>query len=104
MIKRLICKGESLVLFYASGNRDDRVFDHPFRFDIDRRPNRHIAFGHGEHFCMGAHLARRSQRAIVEELARRVEDWEVIGDPEWIKASFVVGLKRLPVRYRIAKR
>jgi len=99
-----IRKGDSLVLFYASGNRDDRVFDHPFRFDIDRRPNRHIAFGHGEHFCMGAHLARRSQRAIVEELARRVEDWEVIGDPEWIKASFVVGLKRLPVRYRIAKR
>ena len=73
------------------------------RFDIDRKPNRHIAFGHGEHFCMGAHLARRSQRAIVEELARRIDQWEIIGEPEWISAGFVVGLKRLPVRYRIRK-
>ena len=50
---------------------------------------------------MGAHLARRSMRAIVEELARRIEHWEIIGEPEWIKSSFVVGLKHLPVRYRI---
>jgi cytochrome P450 len=99
-----IREGDSLVLFYGSGNRDESVFEHPFRFDIDRKPNRHIAFGHGEHFCMGAHLARRSQRAIVEELARRVEHWEIVGEPEWINASFVVGLKRLPVRYRIALR
>ncbi len=101
---RKIREGDALVLFYASGNRDETVFDDPFRFDIDRNPNRHVAFGFGEHFCMGAHLARRSQRAIVEELARRVEHWEIIGEPEWISASFVVGLKRLPVRYRIAKR
>ena len=67
-------------------------------------PNRHLAFGYGEHFCMGAHLARRSQRVILEELARRVEHWEIIGEPEWIKSSFVVGLKHLPVRYRIKKR
>ncbi|MFP8881317.1 MAG: cytochrome P450, partial [Myxococcota bacterium] len=94
-------EGDALMMFYGSANRDDTVFDNPFQFDIDRRPNRHLAFGHAEHFCMGAHLARRSQRAIVEELARRVEHWEIIGEPEWIEASFVVGLKHLPVHYRI---
>lgn len=99
-----IREGDPLVLFYGSGNRDESVFENPFDFDIDRSPNRHIAFGYGEHFCMGAHLARRSQRAIVEELARRVEDWEIIGPPEWIRASFVVGLKHLPIRYRIKPR
>jgi hypothetical protein len=99
-----IREGDALMLFYGSANRDESVFDDPYKFDIDRKPNRHIAFGYGEHFCMGAHLARRSQRAIVEELARRVEHWEIIGEPEWIQASFVIGLKHLPVRYRIAKR
>jgi hypothetical protein len=98
-----IREGDSLVMFYASGNRDESIFDHPFTFDIERRPNRHIAFGQGEHFCMGAHLARRSQRAILEELARRLEDWEITAEPEWIAASFVSGLKHLPVRYRIAR-
>lgn len=94
-------KGDAVVMFYASANRDESVFDRPYTFDIDRQPNRHLAFGYGEHFCMGAHFARRSMRAIVEQLARRVEDWELVGEPEWIRASFVVGLKHLPVRYRI---
>jgi cytochrome P450 len=61
-----------------------------------------VAFGYGEHFCMGAHFARRSMAAIVEELARRVGRWELIGDPEWIASSFVVGLKHLPVAYQIS--
>ncbi len=99
-----IREGDALIMFYGSANRDESVFEDPFTFNIDRNPNRHLAFGYGEHFCMGAHLARRSQRAIVEELARRVEHWEIIGEPEWIQASFVVGLKRLPVRYRIKRR
>jgi cytochrome P450 len=94
-------EGDALVMFYASANRDETVFDDPYTFDIDRRPNRHLAFGYGEHFCMGAHFARRSMRAIVEQLARRVEHWELVGEPEWIRASFVVGLKHLPVRYKI---
>lgn len=98
-----IREGDSLVMFYASANRDESIFERPFTFDIDRKPNRHLAFGQGEHFCMGAHLARRSQRAILEELARRLEHWEIIGEPEWISASFVAGLKHLPVRYRIAR-
>ncbi len=97
-----IPKGEALVMFYASGNRDEDVFENPFSFDIERKPNPHIAFGYGEHFCMGAHFARRSIAAIVRELVQRVEGWELTADPEWIKASFVVGLKHLPVRYQIA--
>jgi cytochrome P450 len=97
-----IPKGEALVLFYASANRDEAVFDDPFTFDVARKPNTHLAFGYGEHFCMGAHFARQSLVAIVDELVRRVEHWEPAGEPEWIQASFVVGLKHLPVRYRIA--
>jgi cytochrome P450 len=98
-----IREGDALQMFYASANRDEAVFDDPYTFTIERNPNLHLAFGHGEHFCMGANLARRSQRAIVEELARRVEHWEIIGEPEWISSSFVVGLKHLPVRYKIKK-
>jgi cytochrome P450 len=98
-----IKKGDWLVLFYASANRDEDVFDEPFRFRIDRDPNRHLGFGHGEHFCLGSHLARRSQRALFGELARRLEHVELTGEPKWIKSSFVVGYKHLPIRYRIAR-
>jgi cytochrome P450 len=97
-------EGDALIMFYGSANRDESIFDDPFTFSIDRRPNRHLRFGYGEHFCMGAHMARRSQRALVEELARRVEHWEIAGEPEWITSSFVIGLKRLPVHYRIKPR
>jgi cytochrome P450 len=96
-----IREGEAVVMFYASANRDETIFDDPYSFNIDRNPNRHIAFGYGEHFCMGTHFARRSMRALVEQFARRVEHWELAADPEWIRASFVVGLKHLPVRYKI---
>ena len=74
-----------------------------FLFRIERDPNRHVGFGYGEHFCLGAHLARRSQRALFGELARRVELLEPAGEPKWIRSSFVVGMKHLPVRYRIAR-
>jgi cytochrome P450 len=100
---RKIRKDDWLILFYASGNRDEAVFEDPFRFRIDRDPNPHVGFGYGEHFCLGSHLARRSQRALFAELARRVEHIELAGEPEWIQSSFVVGLKRLPIRYRIAQ-
>jgi cytochrome P450 len=101
--ERKIRKGDHLLLFYASANRDEDVFDEPFRFRIDRDPNLHLGFGHGEHFCLGSHVARRSQRALFAELSRRLEHVELIGEPQWIKASFVVGLKHLPIRYRIAR-
>ncbi len=95
-------EGERLVMFYASANRDADVFDDPYSLRIDRQPNRHLGFGIGEHFCLGANLARRSQRALWLELARRIESVEPAGDPEWIHSSFVVGLKHLPMRYCVA--
>ena len=96
-----ISAGETVVMFYASANRDEDVFDDPFDFRIDRQPNRHLGFGIGEHFCLGANLARRSQRALLLELARRLDWAELAGEPEQIHSSFVVGLKKLPIRYRL---
>jgi len=96
-----LCAGDWVVMFYASANRDEEVFEAPFEFLIDRDPNPHLAFGIGEHFCLGANLARRSQRALFRELAERVEWVEPAGKPEQIHSAFVVGLKKLPMRYRI---
>jgi cytochrome P450 len=97
-------EGEFLTLFYASANRDEDVFEEPFRFDITRHPNRHLGFGTGEHFCLGAHVARMSARALIEEIGARVESLEYAGDPSQIHSSFVVGLKTLPVRYKLRSR
>jgi cytochrome P450 len=98
--KQKVSEGDELIMFYASANRDEDVFEAPFEFRVDRSPNAHIGFGHGEHFCLGAHLARRSQRALVEEIVRRIDRLELVGEPKWIKSSFVVGLKHLPIAYR----
>jgi cytochrome P450 len=95
--------GDHLGLFYCSANRDEDVFPEPFRFDITRDPNPHLGFGVGEHFCLGSHLARRSQRALWRELAERLEWIEPAGPRQWIQSSFVVGLKHLPVRYKLRR-
>jgi cytochrome P450 len=100
---RKLRKGDNLVLFYTSANRDEAVFKDPFAFRVDRKPNPHLAFGIGEHFCLGAHLARRSQRALLSELVRRLDAIELAGEPEPIHSSFVVGLKKLPLRYRLSE-
>jgi cytochrome P450 len=96
-------KGENLVLFYASANRDERIFSDPDVFRVDRTPNPHLAFGIGEHFCLGTHLARQSQRALLREMAQRIDTLELAGEPVQIASSFVVGLKRLPIRYRLRR-
>ena len=96
-----IREGDTVVLFYASANRDEEVFEDPFTFRIDRQPNRHLGFGIGEHFCLGANLARRSQRALWREFSQRLEWAELAGEPEQIHSAFVVGLKKLPIRYRL---
>jgi cytochrome P450 len=96
-----LCKGDNLVLFYGSANRDESIFEDPFTFRVDRHPNPHLGFGIGEHFCIGSHLARASQRALVHELVSRIDSLELAGEPEQIQSSFVVGLKKLPLRYRV---
>ena len=97
-----IRNGDRLVLFYASANRDEDVFDEPFQLRLDRHPNRHLAFGVGEHFCMGAHLARKTSGAIFRELVTRLESVELAGMPERTASNLVPGFKHLPIRYRLA--
>jgi len=77
------------------------VFTDPFRFDVGRDPNRHLAFGFGAHYCLGAALAKMETRALFAELLPRLESVELAGVPEWTATTFVGGLKHLPVRYRL---
>ena len=94
--------GDLLLLSYASANRDDEVFEDPFRLDV-RRDNSasHLAFGFGRHFCLGAHLARMEIRSIFRELLGRLDSVELDGDATWIHSHFVQGPKRIPIRYEL---
>lgn len=92
---------DSLCLLYPSANRDDDVFEDPDVFRIGRKPNPHLGFGIGEHFCLGAHLARLELKVIFEELAGRVGTVELAGPVERMRSSFLGGVKRMPLRYRI---
>ena len=92
--------GEQVALYFASANRDEDVFDEPFAFRIDRRPNPHLTFGFGEHFCMGAHLARVEIEVMYRRLIERIESFEVAGPIERLSSITNGSLKRLPVRCR----
>jgi cytochrome P450 len=96
-----IAKGESVYLAYVSGNRDEEVFDEPFRFDVGRDPNKHVAFGYGVHFCLGAALARMEMNSLFSELIPRLDSIELAGAPELTATTFVGGLKHLPIRYSL---
>jgi cytochrome P450 len=96
-----IAKGDSVYLAYVSGNRDEDVFDDPFRFDVGRDPNKHVAFGYGVHFCLGAALARMEMHSLFTELVNRLESIELTGEPELSATTFVGGLKHLPIRYSL---
>ncbi len=96
-----IAAGDSVLLSYVSGNRDEEIFDDPFRFDLGREPNKHLAFGYGVHFCMGAGLARMEVNSFFSELLPRLKSIELTGDPELTATNFVGGLKYLPVRYTL---
>jgi cytochrome P450 len=98
-----VARGESVLLSYPSANRDEEVFTDPFRFDIGRDPNRHLAFGFGAHYCLGAALAKTETRALFAELLPRLESVELAGPPEWTATTFVGGLKHLPVRYKLRR-
>ena len=94
-----ILAGDRVVLWYPSVNRDEDVFPNPDRFDITRTPNDHLAFGIGEHFCLGAGLARLELRVMFEELLRRLPDMEHDGPVERLRSNFIGGIKHMPVRY-----
>jgi cholest-4-en-3-one 26-monooxygenase len=98
---KTIRAGDSLCLYYPSGNRDEEVFDEPFRFRIDRQPNPHIAFGMGEHVCLGAHLARLELHHAFSHLRERLEACELAGRVERVRSSFVGGIKRAPMKWQI---
>jgi cytochrome P450 len=94
-------QGQAVLLSYPSANRDEEIFDDPFRFDAGRDPNRHLAFGFGVHLCLGAALARMETRAFFAELLPRLQSIELAGRPEWTATTFVGGLKHLPIRYTL---
>ena len=96
-----IAAGESVLLSYVSGNRDEQVFSDPFTFDVGREPNRHIAFGYGVHFCLGAALARLEINSFFSELLPRLASVELAGRPDYLATTFVGGLKHLPIRYSL---
>lgn len=102
-----IAAGERLTLWYPSANRDEAAFEDPFRFDLRRHPNEHVAFGGGgPHFCLGAHLARREITILFEELLKRTAEIEPIGEPSWsvlgIGNPILLSLGKLPVRLKAA--
>jgi cytochrome P450 len=98
---KLVRQGESVCLFYASGNRDEEIFADPFRFRVDRRPNDHVGFGRGEHVCLGAHLARLELRTMYQQLRERLVRMERTGDVVRARSSFVGGIKRAPIRWEL---
>lgn len=93
--------GESVLLSYPSANRDEDVFDHADRFDVGRNPNKHVAFGFGAHYCLGAQLARMEGRALYHELLPRLRSIELAGPASYMQTLFVGGPKHLPIRYEL---
>jgi cholest-4-en-3-one 26-monooxygenase len=96
---RKIKAGDKVVIWNASANRDEQVFPDPFKFDVRRWPNEHVAFGYGEHFCLGAQLARLELRVMIEEVTRRMRDMELAGPVQKLRSNSHAGIKHMPVRF-----
>jgi cytochrome P450 len=90
--------GDQLATWLPSANRDEEIFEQPYRFDVARTPNEHIAFGKGEHFCAGAHLARLELRLMLEAILVQVERFELTGPVERLQSNLVAGIKHMPAR------
>lgn len=95
-----IRSGDKIVLWNLSGNRDEAQFPNPTRFDVGRTPNDHIAFGYGEHFCLGANLARLEMRIMLHEVTTRISKLELAGPIERLRSNTVAGIKRMPIRFK----
>lgn len=92
--------GEKVIMWYASANRDEAVFEAPERFDVGRTPNDHVGYGGpGPHFCLGAQLARREITVMFRELFRRLPDIEVTAEPDYLSSNFINGIKHLPCEF-----
>ena len=98
---RAIARNDWLMLCYASGNRDESVFEEPFKFRPDRKPARHVSFGSGAHFCLGQHLAKLEMRILFEELLPKLKSLQLDGEPILSQSWFVNGPKVLPVRFEM---
>lgn len=95
-----VAEGDKVVMYYMSANRDEDVFDHPFRFDVGRTPNDHVTFGGGGvHHCLGANLARTEIRAMMRQLVERLDDLEPAGPAPRLRSDFVNGVKAMPLRF-----
>ncbi len=101
---RRIKAGDWIMLCYASANRDEEIFENPASFNIDRSPNKHIAFGFGAHLCLGQHLAKMEMRILLGELLPRLEHVELAGEPRLTESYFVNGMKNLPIRFTMSGR
>ena len=100
-----IKQGDKVVIWHTSANRDEAVFENPFRFDIERWPNEHIAFGGGgPHFCLGANLARMELKLIFREILERIPDMVLTAEPSMLRSNFIGGIKRMPVSYSAGAR
>ncbi|KRB81453.1 hypothetical protein ASE00_15885 [Sphingomonas sp. Root710] len=94
-----IREGDWVVAWLVSANRDETVFDDPYRFDVGRKPNAHLGFGLGEHSCIGRHLARMEMQAMIRALIERTPDMAVAGPCEWLVSNKHTVLKHMPVRF-----
>ena len=100
-----IAEGDNLLLLYPSANRDEEIFHDPFRFDVERTPNEHVAFGFGTHFCLGNSLARLELKVMFEQLLARLPDLELVSpdEPRYRAANFISGYETMPVRFTPTK-
>ena len=97
-----IKEGNKVVTWFASGNRDSTVFDHPYQFDVTRNPNEHMTFGRGgPHMCLGNALARLEVKVMFEDLVTRIDSMEHAGPVRYLRSNFIHGIKEFPVKVNL---